>query len=675
MKQRTILLIFLISTLMAVSQTPDTSIIRQPHTDSQMAADTVLPSDTALKALPISDAFYKTDSLKKNNLFRYPTPFTSTYAEDTSLVTSYDLENEWLFPTSIQPIDTTQRYFHYVNPLYEKERYYISLGNTGLAAKNLFFKPGNQTGFNYGEQVFDIYNLDENTLRFYRSQTPYTKLFHLIGPDKEQILNVHHSQRIYKTLTLGTDIHIINSVGSYLYQKAEDRRVAVTLHYVSENDRYNFQAFYAHNKYTNGENGGIVNDSIFENNQESDRLIFDINFEEAQNLSKNASIFFRQSFELSTSKSKADSLRKKTVKPFNFGRIQHQFKYYRKSHLFTENNYPTSYYQNIFKDSLQTRDTAYIQTIENTFSWNNSRLLRTQKSIGFDFGVTHRLIRFEDSLQNKNYNQLAFHARVSKSLIRHLKIGGELEYIQGNINQNDFRLSGIITNNIKNKIAFQAGFDQISREPDYFYQHYYSNHFRWDNDFNKENIVKIHGAIEFPFLKAGANYYLLTNYTYLDATPEPRQIERSFSVFQAWLFPSFRFWNLSWDSYLYLQKTSNDALVRIPLLAGKSSLYYNNSLFDEALLFQIGVDAKYKGSYFADNYMPALRSFYVQDDKKIGDFFYIDAYVTFTIKRTHLMLKYMNITEGLTPYNYYDSPHYPMKDRALLFAISWRFHD
>jgi len=705
MKKQLLAFFFIISFLPAFLQTPDSLKTPSATADTTMAPDTNhIKRDTSSFDADTLMSVDKRGQMAKGPQGRAAGKLTlhhplllqgDSTISDSSMVRYFQLHNDWLYPTSMQPIDTTLYYSNFTNPLYERERFYQSIGNPGLAHQNLFFSPNLSTGFDYGLHTYDLYRLEEKTVRFYHSFSPYTNIHYVMGPEEQQMLNIDHSQRVYKTLTLGMEANILNSLGAYSNQESSDRRVAFTGHYVSENNRYSAQALYSHNKFDNEENGGIVNDSIFENNVETDRSIYLVNLDNAKSLEKDSRIFLRHSFELSPTVAAADSaLKQKKKTPFNFGRLEHKFKYKRRGFRYTDNNSRSSYYPAIYKDSINTHDSSFVRTIENEFSWKNTRLFRTQKSLGFDFGIVHRMIKFSDSSRQANYNQIELHGRISKNLYKGLKIGGELEYVQGDINANDFRLSGIITNRFGENQYFQARLDQISRDPSYMFSHYYSNHFRWENSTVKENIFRINGSLKWNNIEIGGNYYLLTNYAYLNrgskqitvntpggdttyttGTIHPEQRGKSFSLLQIYLFPSLEFGNFSWDSYLYFQKASNESALHLPLFSGKTSFYYRNILFDNALHLQAGIDVKYKTSYYADQYMPALQSFYLQNEKEIGDFIYANAYVSIKIKRTKIVAKYRNATQGLTPYNYYDSPHYPMKDAGFVLGVSWRFHN
>ncbi|HKK10553.1 MAG TPA: putative porin [Bacteroidales bacterium] len=658
---------------------PENSLKPTPDSIATASTNTTLSSltkaDTS-KAATDTTAKSKVKTLRTDISYYFTIQDSASY--DTATIRYFTLRNEWYSPTRIQEIDTTLHHFHYTNPIYDQEKMYQSLGNTGLAAKSIFYNPEYSPGFDYGLDAFDMYSINKKTLKFYNTLSPYSNIYYKMAPDKEQILNFTHSQSVYKNVTLGMDVRIISSVGAFLNQKSQDRRVGFTGHYISPDKRYTVAGFYAHNKYDIKENGGIANEEVFENNEEADRLVYDIKLPDANNLTKDATLYLQHSFELSPSKTLSD-VASKQKSPFNFGRLAHEVEYYRQGFNYKE-SFPVdtialNYYANNFKDTLNTYDTAYYHVIRNTFSWKNSRLYRTPKSLGFDFGITHQLINFQDSVKNFKYNQFILHGRMSKNLYGDLKVGGEVEYVQGDINENDFRLSGIIENSFGKDLFFKANIDQISRDPDYFYRHYHSNHFRWDNNLNKENIVRIGGEIRWNDIVLGGRYYLLTNYTFLDDEALPLQAGRSFSLLQAYFKPSFEFGNLNWDTYVYLQKPSTDQFMRVPFANGKTAISYHNTLFQNALFYQVGIDVMYKDLYYADHYMPALRSFYQQNRKKIGNFFYGDVYASIKIKRTKLILKYRHFNQGLTPYKYYDTPGYPLKDSGLEFALSWRFHD
>ncbi|MGB0978614.1 MAG: putative porin, partial [Croceimicrobium sp.] len=64
---------------------------------------------------------------------------------------------------------------------------------------------------------------------------------------------------------------------------------------------------------------------------------------------------------------------------------------------------------------------------------------------------------------------------------------------------------------------------------------------------------------------------------------------------------------------------------------------------------------------------------YLANEYEIGDFYQLDAFAQFKISKAVIFLKMQNLTQGLTPYNYWAAPHYPLNDRVFRFGINWRF--
>ncbi len=73
--------------------------------------------------------------------------------------------------------------------------------------------------------------------------------------------------------------------------------------------------------------------------------------------------------------------------------------------------------------------------------------------------------------------------------------------------------------------------------------------------------------------------------------------------------------------------------------------------------------------------MPATRSFYLQDEKKIGNYVYMDVFVNLMIKRFRIFVKYQHLNALWSENQYYTVPHYPMQGNIFKYGISWSFYD
>ena len=91
-------------------------------------------------------------------------------------------------------------------------------------------------------------------------------------------------------------------------------------------------------------------------------------------------------------------------------------------------------------------------------------------------------------------------------------------------------------------------------------------------------------------------------------------------------------------------------------------------------MMQPSVAIKYFTKYYADAYMPSLRTFYNQDEVLVGNFPYVDLCVTFKIKRANIYVLYTNMYSLTNDNRYFTTPHYPMRDSRLCFGINWRLY-
>ena len=92
------------------------------------------------------------------------------------------------------------------------------------------------------------------------------------------------------------------------------------------------------------------------------------------------------------------------------------------------------------------------------------------------------------------------------------------------------------------------------------------------------------------------------------------------------------------------------------------------------LVKQLTQEINYFTAYYADAYMPALRTFYLQENVKVGNFPYIDFCVTFKIKNANVFVLYTNIYSLTGDNRYFTTPHYPMRDSRLCLGVKWRLY-
>jgi hypothetical protein len=265
--------------------------------------------------------------------------------------------------------------FQRYNPLNQSDRFFASFANVGQAHKNLIFQPNLSDGFFTGMESFDAYTFNDENTRYFRHLVPVTYLSYTSGGKKEQLFRVIHSHQIKRILTIGVDFFIINSPGTYINQKSDDRSVVFTGQYFTKNLRFGAVANYHWNKFTVRENGGILNDTIFEEGLETDTRLFDVNLTTAQNLVKESGVLANAYFYLSGKPEMKDST---ITKPpaFHAGRISYTFNFSRQIQVYSDQDPLANFYKPFDPviDSSETYDSLRIQSFDNYFSWSNLRM-------------------------------------------------------------------------------------------------------------------------------------------------------------------------------------------------------------------------------------------------------------------------------------------------------------
>lgn len=569
---------------------------------------------------------------------------------------------------------------HNYEKIFEETPFFASLGNPGLAYKNLLFNPINHTGFNFGIRSFDAYLYQNRNVEYYSLKEPFTELIYTLGPKKEQSVGAKFHTRIFPQFTLGADFRYIFAPGIYQRQKADNKSLALTGQFYTKNRRYGVLGNYLYNKINVYENGGIISDSLFEENIETDRFVIPVNLNAASNSIKQSSFYINQFFNIQEKHKKLNDttyVRRK----IHAGRLTHAFTWLRNTQIYTDENPASGFYQNIFLDSTYTHDSVYHFMLSNKLMWSNLGYLdSTERKDFYVYGaIRHEYHELGGYAERKYFNSFIPSAGIYWLIKKTFLIRGMAEIVSGNYNGGDYLLDGSLSY-IPGKAEKKYGrlefrYYQARQKPGWFYQSYAGNHFRWSNNFKSTDITQFSFFYKRSRLKAGVEYFLLNNYMSLNQDALPQQSDDAISVLKLSAFKNFRFSIVGIDTKLAYQQASDEAYVNLPDFIANVAIFVTLPLFQGATTIQPGIEVQYNTSYYADAYMPALRSFYTQRDKEIGNFVYADFFFNFRIKRARMFLKYSHFNALFGQYNYYTVPSYPLMDAGFRFGISWKFFD
>lgn len=227
--------------------------------------------------------------------------------------------------------------------------------------------------------------------------------------------------------------------------------------------------------------------------------------------------------------------------------------------------------------------------------------------------------------------------------------------------------------------------------PTFYYRHYHSRHFWWDND----DLSKIiHSRIEgvFTYRKTRTSLRVavdeLKNYTYMAMSYDIdnefnrtcnkvsiAQKSGAISLFTVSLSQDFKLGPLHWDNVITYQKSSDNDVIPLPDINIYSNLYLRFKIA-RVLKCDLGADIRYFTKYYAPDYSPALGQYAVQTGNvrvKTGNYPLVNAYANFHLKRTRFFVMMSHVNGGSGSKEYFLTPHYPLNGRIFRFGLSWNF--
>ncbi|HEY0029300.1 MAG TPA: putative porin [Bacteroidia bacterium] len=586
--------------------------------------------------------------------------------------TSFFTENQFGFADSAHFIDESLSGFQ--NYLGRNH-----LGNSGLAFNDLLLRDLNgKAEFNYFKNNYLPYFYTPKSLKFYDTHSPYTDLLYVIGSKKEQDFKMTFSYNVKKNWNITADFFRIRSEGFYLRQNTNNNFIAFSTNYKSKNNRYYLLGGVMYNFVQNFENGGIADDSVFENEVGADKRLIDVNLTFAKRSLLNRSVFLKQYINLGLKS--ADTSANAAVIPNSQLVLTTLADDYLMK--YEDENPLSGFYSNIYNDSSRTFDSAYTFKLENELTWkriDNGKHRGFKDLLGLSLSVKDQFVNVKQREIDSTFNNvIAGFSLYNTYSTRRLWLVLSGKYALTGYNQDDYGVEGSIRKGIKDSLTdLSIHFSSKLQEPDFIYQHYSSNHFKWNNDFEKiqTNRVGLNFSMKKYRLSVGADIIEYSKPVYFDNYGIAKQYAGSVAVASAHLKKNFTFFNWHLDNTIHYQNVPDSVVIRLPELVLEHSLYYENDLFKGAMHMQIGASVFFVSEYYANAYMPATGQFYLQSDKKYGNYPFVDFFINARVKAVRVFFKIDHLNSGWSGTNYMMTPHYPTNDRAFKLGISWRFYD
>ncbi len=592
---------------------------------------------------------------------------------------------------------------------YPVPAYYVTLGNLGSAAHSLLFNPYLKPGFDPGFHAFDIYRFRIEDTKFYQTTRPYTELGYLLGSKAEQMINVVHTQNIKPNFNMALQYRLINSPGNLQNQNTSHNSYRLNGNYQSRNKRYTVYGVLLANKFLASENGGIIKDSLLNDYRFTNRYLIPTRLAGDSNPSRNPfntkvttgnvyrenTFLLRQQYDFGQS----DSLivNDSTVIRLFYPRfrLQHTFTWSTQQYEFRDyftgdsktNDYRTFFGKTVTEDSLLYRDKW--KNIQNDFSIisfpeknNLNQFIKAGIAIENFKGAFDTSAR--DTSTIKRYHNI-FLSGEYRNRTRNQKwdIEGTGRFYLNGYNSADYAAKVSLKRLISKKIGFlETGFQNVNRTPSFVFEQQSAFPVKFNGSLNKENITRISGSItnDAKGTALTGDYYLVSNYTYLDSFFTARQQGTLFNVLHVSAKKKLKLSKvLNLYTEVHLQKTAGNAPVHIPLIFTSNRISFEG-VYYKNMIYALGLEVRYHTPYKADNYSPFTGRFFYQDDYMISNRPEVNAFFDFRIKTFKAFIRAENLNTigtntgkfGLNQNNL-TAEHYPQQGFWFRLGIWWTF--
>jgi hypothetical protein len=628
------------------------------------------------------------------------------------------------FKDSIK-LDTLQNYYHLYHPVFKNTVTASYVGNYATPyLDNNFFNRKSNMDF-YFLQTREAYLLTPQSVKYYNTRTPYTLLDFTQSEHRtrknETRFNVLHSQNVSPWWNFTFRYDQARSAGQYKNQETKNN--FVTLYSSYNKDRLSFHGGFISNSILNNENGGLNKDANLLEEPDTDFL--DVNLTSVRS-EFGSNYFFatgeyrfgrfddiiidQEDLPAGDEEEEAEPVTVQEFKPF--AGIVYSFEYQNHSKEYIDEEDTTNtFFQHAYYGEDYTKDSVRFFQIRNIVQLKQYENPNRKTSFGKRAFLGHEINRgtmpgeyvevlfpfdFPENILGPKPENWGVDSVVQRRNISYsnLYVGGGIFRETGKFwtwnfdgrifllgrNAGQTELNGTISKPLTflgdSLTSLRIKGSIVNLMPNYFQEEFYSNRIRWNNDLKMEQRMTVNGTLEIPKrkLELSANYALINNFIYNNTEGIPSQFGGQLLVLSAYADKDFSLKNLHFRTRLLWQKPSNEDILHLPDFSGFVSTYFK-FVISKVLFTQIGFDVRYNTSYYADAYSPSTGLFYLQNEKKLGDFPYIDAYASLRLKRTRLFFKMMNVGTEFMNKEYYTTPGYPMNRMTFRMGVAWAFYD
>ena len=559
--------------------------------------------------------------------------------------------------------------------------------------------------------------------RFFNTTTPYSNVAYKKGfvtGHEENDIDFLFTANIGKRLNLGVEMDYLSSMGHYANTAGKLYRGSVWGSYTGAH--YSMHAAFGWSRLSSFDNGGIRDVNDLSSSLSSEDIPVRLN---AMTGFRYLSGYLHNQYSIANPREYHDSIyvieegrrvKKDTVKVeyVPLMTFSHIFETNNSNRRYIEKTANQNFYDSTYYNTDKTNDSTDVLTIRNTLAVTFCEAYNTKLRFGITAfamnecqrfmntncislmpsggtGDSHRLrqSRVDGNIYEYNY-QWTNNTFVGGAIHKHS--GANVHYhVEGQVCVLGYKIGEFDVHG-KLETRFKAGKYPLlisarayakSETPNYYLQHFRSNHLRWDNEFGFT--YRFMGGATVSYLyqwlkpRIDFSFENQTNPIYVSAADwKPRQYRGNVQIITGDIGLDLTTPWINLENRAVIQHSTNDSVMPVPLVILQHRLYYHGTWF-RALDAQIGVDLRYFTRYHAPVLCPGTGMFATQQETNVGNYPWMNVYASFYVRSIRLRFfahyQHLNHLFMKSNTNYLTMPNYPTNRDVFRAGVAWHFYN
>ena len=601
---------------------------------------------------------------------------------------------------------------NYVSPIQAK----VYFDRDGNGMRNGLYRPRLDNIFGAAYTPYILTPVDVN---FYHTTVAFSGVSWqkgFINGHQDSEITFHFTGNLNKRVNLGTQLLYINTPGQYANQQGKLFNGAIFGSY--DGDHYGLAASVAFSGLSNFENGGLTDPEDLGGLLNAEDMPVNLY---AMSGYKYIFGYLNHHYSICVERERKQTIRKRGEQPRDTVIIEyvpvttfaHTFSVTNHMKRYIEKTSQQNFYENTYLNMSSTKDTANALAIRNTLVVTFEEEFNTWLHFGATVYATNEFLRYQmragqykpitpkgfgaatyDEIVNQHLHWMS-DTLVGEHWTNNTFVGGSLYKNRGKwvrygfggdvclvgYKIGEFQVNGHVNGTFplgKDTMTVCAQAYLRNETPDYFLQNYRSNHYIWENEFDKTYRFFVGGEVKYPTKWFKPSVFVgfenLTKYIYFNSAGLPMQHTGNVQVLEANARLDLTTPWVNLENHVVWQMSS-DSVLALPALTLYHNLYYHGLWF-RALYAQIGIDMRYHTKYYAPLLNPALGQFMAQHEVKVGNYPIMNVYLNLYVKSIRLKL-FLQFTH----FNYYmmkektylSMPGYAENPPVFRLGAAWHF--